>query len=70
YVGEILSEALKIEGDRAPVYTNNVNDCRYRISRDGKALYGFVDGHVEVLAGNQNESALAAAGRPNIWRWW
>jgi len=43
----------------------------YRVSRPGpSALYLFCDFHIEQLNGDQSEPALAAASKPNIWRWW
>lgn len=45
-------------------------ESSYRVNRDGKALYLFCDGRVSSLEGDQSEPALAAASKPNIWRWW
>jgi type II secretory pathway pseudopilin PulG len=53
-----------------PVYAPNIK-TGYRVSRPGNtALYLFCDYHIETLAGDQSEPALAKAGKPNIWRWW
>ena len=55
--------------DSAPTLAADVQS-NYRVSRNGKALYLFLDGRVSSLEGDQSESALTAANKPNIWRWW
>jgi len=55
--------------DSAPSLVGNIQS-NYRVSRNGKAFYLFLDGHVSSLEGDQSESALTAASKPNIWRWW
>jgi prepilin-type N-terminal cleavage/methylation domain-containing protein/prepilin-type processing-associated H-X9-DG protein len=68
-IGEVLDDAIKVDPSRAAVTTNNTQ-TRYRVSRNGKALYGFVDGHVEMLTGDLSEPGLVAASKSNLWRWW
>lgn len=62
-----LSGPLVIH-DRSTLVTARDVASRYRVSRNGYALYLFCDGHVESRAGDQREPALA--GQQNIWRWW
>lgn len=53
-----------------PAETKGDVQTGYRVNRDGKALYLFCDFRVASLDGDRSESALLAAQRPNIWRWW
>mgnify|MGYP002655184088 CR=1 FL=1 len=71
----ICAETNHLGGDMQPqgraTFANNVQ-TRYRVSRAGKsALYLFLDGHVEQLAGDRGESYYAAnPDETNIWKWW
>lgn len=60
---------LQIDVNQRPVTVGN-QATRYRVNRNGRALYLFCDGHVASLEGDQSEPTLQAAGKPNIWRWW
>jgi len=67
-VGEINDTSALYEF--VPIFVSD-RISYYRISRPGpSALYMFCDYHVEQLTGDQSISALTAAGKPNIWRWW
>ncbi|MBC8012269.1 MAG: prepilin-type N-terminal cleavage/methylation domain-containing protein [Burkholderiales bacterium] len=75
-VGEVNSQtsgtlggAMQVNGATSLV-TDRETATQYRVSRNGKALYLFADGHVEMREGDQREPALLAAGQPNLWRWW
>ncbi len=68
-IAEILNDSLVVIPETTPATRNDV-ETSYRISRKGGAFYGFVDGHVELLEGDLSTAALAAAGKPSIWRWW
>jgi prepilin-type N-terminal cleavage/methylation domain-containing protein/prepilin-type processing-associated H-X9-DG protein len=71
----ICAETNHLGGDMQPqgraTFENNVQ-TRYRVSRAGKtALYLFLDGHVERLAGDRGEAYYAAnPDQTNIWKWW
>lgn len=71
----ICAETNHLGGDMQPqgkaTFQNNVQ-TRYRVSRAGKtALYLFLDGHVEQLAGDRGEAYYAAnPDETNIWKWW
>lgn len=68
-IAETLHDSLVVIPETTPSFRNDV-ETTYRISRKGSALYGFADGHVALLEGDQSTAALAAAGKPSIWRWW
>jgi hypothetical protein len=71
----ICAETNHLGGDMQPqgkaTFENNVQ-TRYRVSRAGKtALYLFLDGHVERLAGERGEAYYTAnPEETNIWKWW
>lgn len=68
-IAEILNDSLVAVPDQRAT-TRNDAESRYRVSRRGRAMYAFTDGHVAMLEGDQSEPALNAAKKPNIWRWW
>lgn len=71
----ICAETNHLGGDMQPqakaTFENNVQ-TRYRVSRAGKtAIYLFLDGHVERLAGDRGEAYYSAhPDETNIWKWW
>lgn len=68
-IGEI-NGTTQLDPGLPPQFVTN-KQTFYRISRPGpSALYLFCDFHIEQLIGDQSESALAAANKPNIWKWW
>lgn len=69
-VGEMNGSAnLALNVTVKPEQTGTLQSS-YRVNRDGKALYLYVDGRVAMLEGDQSEPALTSAGAVNIWRWW
>lgn len=69
-VGEINGAANLAMTTTAPPDTTGLVQTGYRVNRSGSALYLFCDSHVEKMSGDQSETALAAAGKSNIWKWW
>jgi prepilin-type N-terminal cleavage/methylation domain-containing protein len=69
-VGEMNGSNNLALDTTAPAVTSSEVQTGYRVSRDGKALYLFVDGRVAMLSGDQSEPALTASNQQNIWRWW
>ncbi len=69
-VGEINGAANLAMNTTATPDTTGTVQTGYRMNRSGSALYLFCDGHVQKISGDQSETALAAAGKSNIWKWW
>lgn len=68
-VGEVNNSGGAMTTNVAPELRSDV-DTKYRVSREGKALYLFCDGRVALLQGDQSEPELTRTGAQNIWRWW
>lgn len=71
----ICAETNHVGGEMRPTdsatFAANIT-TRYRVSRAGKkALYLFLDGHVETLQGDRGQSYFDAhSNETNIWKWW
>jgi prepilin-type N-terminal cleavage/methylation domain-containing protein len=68
-VGEVNNSGGSMTINAAPELRSDV-DTKYRVSREGKALYLYCDGRVALLSGDQSEPELTRTGAQNIWRWW
>lgn len=71
-LGEINRWTETCNPRHEPVYTGDENTF-YRISNPGhKGAYAFVDGHVELIAGNIGTNAANPNAEEDAkrWRWW